>query len=61
MGISGEMDVSLDDFKDATIAVTLGSTILAIGSLAVLPPNIGATLCYLFALIPVGEFSKQRG
>ena len=54
LGISGEMDVSLDDFKDATIAVTLGSTILAIGSLAVLPPNVGATFCYLFALIPVG-------
>ena len=32
LGISGEMDVSLDDFKDATIAVTLGSTILAIGN-----------------------------
>ena len=53
LGISGEMDVSLDDFKDATIAVTLGSTILAIGSLAVLPPNVGATFCYLFALIPI--------
>ena len=53
LGISGEMDVSLDDFKDATIAVTLGSTVLAIGSLVLLPQNIGATLCYLFALIPV--------
>ena len=53
LGISGEMDVSLDDFKDATIAVTLGSTVLAIGSLIVLPENVGATLCYLFALIPV--------
>eukprot|EP00568_Trieres_chinensis_P003173 CAMPEP_0183293104 /NCGR_PEP_ID=MMETSP0160_2-20130417/1921_1 /TAXON_ID=2839 ORGANISM="Odontella Sinensis, Strain Grunow 1884" /NCGR_SAMPLE_ID=MMETSP0160_2 /ASSEMBLY_ACC=CAM_ASM_000250 /LENGTH=422 /DNA_ID=CAMNT_0025454165 /DNA_START=121 /DNA_END=1389 /DNA_ORIENTATION=+ len=54
LGVSGEMDVSLDDFKDATIAVTLGSTALAIGSLALLPENIGATLCYLFALVPVG-------
>mmetsp|Transcript_26189 Transcript_26189/g.56733 ORF Transcript_26189/g.56733 Transcript_26189/m.56733 type:complete len:403 (-) Transcript_26189:59-1267(-) len=53
LGISGEMDVSLDDFKDATIGVTLASTVLAIGSLIVLPENIGATLCYLFALIPI--------
>uniref|UniRef100_A0A7S4MBA1 Peptidase M41 domain-containing protein n=1 Tax=Odontella aurita TaxID=265563 RepID=A0A7S4MBA1_9STRA len=54
LGVSGEMDVSLDDFKDATIAVTLGSTVAAIASLALLPENVGATLCYLFALIPVG-------
>jgi len=53
LGISGEMDVSLEDFKDATIAVVLGSTALAIGSLALLPENVGASLCYLFALIPV--------
>ena len=32
LGISGEMDVSLEDFKDATIAVVLGSTALAIGN-----------------------------
>eukprot|EP00567_Pseudictyota_dubia_P018247 CAMPEP_0197442356 /NCGR_PEP_ID=MMETSP1175-20131217/8389_1 /TAXON_ID=1003142 /ORGANISM="Triceratium dubium, Strain CCMP147" /LENGTH=404 /DNA_ID=CAMNT_0042972813 /DNA_START=159 /DNA_END=1373 /DNA_ORIENTATION=+ len=54
LGVSGEMDVTLDDFKDATIAVTLGSTILAIAALAVLPENIGATVCYLIALVPVG-------
>lgn len=53
LGVSGEMDVSLDDFKDATIAVTLGSTVAAIASLIVLPENVGATFCYLFALIPV--------
>uniref|UniRef100_A0A6U3NQB2 Peptidase M41 domain-containing protein n=1 Tax=Ditylum brightwellii TaxID=49249 RepID=A0A6U3NQB2_9STRA len=54
LGVGGESDVSLDDFKDATIAVVLGSTALAIASLVFLPENIGATLCYLFALIPVG-------
>jgi len=52
LGVTGE-DVNLDDFKYATLWVTGGSTILAILSLAVLPPNIGATLCYLFALIPI--------
>lgn len=46
-------DVNLDDFKYATLWVTGGSTIAAILSLAFLPPNIGATLCYFFALIPV--------
>lgn len=54
LGVDGEYDVSLDDIKDATIAVTLGSTIAAIAALAVLPENIGATVCYLIALIPVG-------
>jgi hypothetical protein len=51
----GLMDstVSLDDFKYATLYVTGGSTIAAIISLAFLPPNIGATLCYGFALIPI--------
>jgi hypothetical protein len=45
--------VSLDDFKFATLYVTGGSIVLAVASLALLPPNIGATLCYLFALIPI--------
>mmetsp|Transcript_22921 Transcript_22921/g.35266 ORF Transcript_22921/g.35266 Transcript_22921/m.35266 type:complete len:393 (+) Transcript_22921:90-1268(+) len=54
LGVDGEMDVNLNDFKDATIAVTLGSTVAAIASLAFLPENVGATVCYLFALIPVG-------
>ena len=53
LGVEGDKDVNLDDFKDATIAVTLGSTALAIASLVFLPENIGATLCYLIALIPV--------
>jgi len=54
LGIGGEGDVSFEDFQDVTIAVVLGSTILGILSLAVLPDNIGATFTYLFALIPVG-------
>jgi hypothetical protein len=45
--------VSLQDFQDSTIAVTLGSTALAIASLALLPSNIGATLCYFIAFIPI--------
>uniref|UniRef100_A0A7S2RM93 Peptidase M41 domain-containing protein n=1 Tax=Eucampia antarctica TaxID=49252 RepID=A0A7S2RM93_9STRA len=53
LGVEGDVDVSLDDIKDATIAVTLGATALGIASLAFLPQNIGATLCYLFALIPI--------
>ena len=48
-----DSDVSLDDFKYATLYVTGGSTIAAIASLAFLPPNVGATLCYGFALIPI--------
>lgn len=54
LGIEGNVDVSLEDIKYATLAVTLGSTVFGIASLALLPQNIGATLCYLFALIPVG-------
>lgn len=53
LGVSGDMDVSLDDFKDATIVVAAASAVLAIGSLALLPENIGATLCYFFALVPI--------
>lgn len=48
-----QKDVNLDDFKYATLGVTAGSTALAILSLAVLPENIGATLCYFFAIIPI--------
>jgi hypothetical protein len=50
---NGKPEVELDDFKYATLWVTGISTVAAIGSLALLPPNIGATLCYLFAVIPV--------
>jgi len=45
--------VSLDDFKYATIGVTLGSGFLGILALAFLPPNIGPTVCYLLALMPI--------
>ena len=48
-----ETEVSLDDFKYATLYVAGGSAVAAIASLAFLPPNIGATLCYLFALLPI--------
>ncbi|KAL7515102.1 hypothetical protein ACHAXN_012463 [Cyclotella atomus] len=54
LGIGGEGDVKFEDFQDLTVAVVLGSTGLGIASLALLPENIGATLTYLFALIPVG-------
>lgn len=48
-----ESDVSLDDFKYATLYVTGGSTLAAWASLAFLPENVGATFCYLFALVPI--------
>jgi hypothetical protein len=48
-----QSEVSLDEFKYATLWVTGGATIAAIASLALLPENIGATLCYAFALVPV--------
>ena len=54
LGIGGEGDVKFEDFRDLTVAVVLGSTLLGILALAVLPPNVGATFSYLFALIPVG-------
>ncbi|KAL3799128.1 hypothetical protein HJC23_002256 [Cyclotella cryptica] len=54
LGIGGEGDVKFEDFRDLTVVVVLGSTALGIGALAVLPPNVGATFSYLFALIPVG-------
>eukprot|EP00548_Thalassiothrix_antarctica_P015229 CAMPEP_0194176906 /NCGR_PEP_ID=MMETSP0154-20130528/10772_1 /TAXON_ID=1049557 /ORGANISM="Thalassiothrix antarctica, Strain L6-D1" /LENGTH=380 /DNA_ID=CAMNT_0038891291 /DNA_START=49 /DNA_END=1191 /DNA_ORIENTATION=- len=53
LGITGEDEVTLDDLKDATIAVVLGSSALAVAALALLPQNIGATVCYLIALVPV--------
>mmetsp|Transcript_1967 Transcript_1967/g.4875 ORF Transcript_1967/g.4875 Transcript_1967/m.4875 type:complete len:407 (+) Transcript_1967:240-1460(+) len=54
LGIGGDKDVSFEDFKDLTVAVVLGSTVLGILALAVLPENVGATFTYLFALIPIG-------
>lgn len=53
LGIGGG-DVKFEDFRDLTVMVVLGSTLLGILTLAVLPPNVGATFTYLFALIPVG-------
>lgn len=54
LGVDGsKQDVSLDDFKDATIAVAGGSFALAILSLIVLPDNTGAAFSYFFALLPI--------
>jgi len=52
LGVGGEDDVSLDDFKMSLLYVTIGSSIGAVASLVV-GGNIGSTLCYLFALIPI--------
>lgn len=49
---SGEK-VSLDDFKYSTLFVLGGSSLAGVLSLALLPQNIGSTLCYFFALIPI--------
>lgn len=43
----------MDDFKYATLYVTGICSVLGVASLAFLPSNIGATLCYLLALIPI--------
>jgi len=51
--VNGEKDINMSDFLDVTIAVTLTSTVLAIASLKFLPQNTGATVCYLFALVPI--------
>jgi len=48
-----DSDVSLEDFKYATVAVLGGSTVAGVLSLAFLPPNVGATACYFFALLPL--------
>lgn len=48
-----DSNVNLDDFKYATIYVLAFSAISGVASLAFLPPNIGATLCYVFAVLPV--------
>jgi hypothetical protein len=53
LGISGEDDVSLDDFKYATLYITGGASVAGVAALAFLPENIGATVCYLVALIPI--------
>mmetsp|Transcript_31163 Transcript_31163/g.61693 ORF Transcript_31163/g.61693 Transcript_31163/m.61693 type:complete len:403 (-) Transcript_31163:123-1331(-) len=53
LGIGGEMDVSLDDFKDATVIVVAVASVLAVAALAFLPENVGATVCYFCALVPI--------
>lgn len=53
LGVSGEDDVSLDDFKYATLWITGGASVLGVAALAFLPENIGATVCYLVALVPI--------
>jgi hypothetical protein len=52
LGIGAE-EVSLDDFKYATLWVTGGCSVVGVASLAFLPENVGATVCYLVALIPI--------
>lgn len=49
----GVEEVSLDDFKYATLYVTGGCSVAGVAALAFLPENIGATICYLVALIPI--------
>jgi hypothetical protein len=53
LGLSGEGEVSLDDFKYAALGVTGACSVLGVAALAFLPENIGATVCYLVAVIPV--------
>jgi len=53
LGFGSEDDVSMDDFKYATLGVTLGASVLGVLALALLPENIGATVCYLLALVPI--------
>lgn len=52
LGIGVE-DVSLDDFKYGTLYVTGACSVLGVAALAFLPENIGATVCYLIAVIPI--------
>ncbi|KAL7472109.1 hypothetical protein ACHAXS_012432 [Conticribra weissflogii] len=54
LNIGGQSDVKFEDFRDLTVAVVLISSLLAVLSLAFLPPNLGAGLSYLLALIPIG-------
>jgi hypothetical protein len=53
LGISGEGEVGLDDFKYATLGVTLVCSVVGVSALAFLPDNVGATVCYLVAVIPI--------
>jgi hypothetical protein len=53
LGISGEGDVSLDDFKYATLYLTAACSVIGVGALVFLPENVGASVCYLAALLPI--------
>ena len=44
LGVGGEDDVSLDDFKYATLGVLAFSSITGVLALAFLPENVGATV-----------------
>ena len=48
-GTGAQGGADLDDLKWATVIVALGSAALGVAALALLPPNIGATACYLIA------------
>jgi hypothetical protein len=52
LGIGVE-EVSLDDFKYATLYVTGGCSVAGVAALAFLPENVGATVCYACALTPI--------
>ena len=49
----GKEEVTLDDLKFATLWVVGGSSVAGVASLALLPENIGATVCYFVALFPI--------
>jgi len=53
LSVSAQQEITMEDFQQTTIFVVVTSTVLAIGSLALLPENIGSTLCYFFAIIPL--------
>jgi hypothetical protein len=49
----GVEEVSLDDFKYATLYVTGGCSVAGVAALVFLPENVGATVCYAAAIIPI--------
>lgn len=53
LGFGTDGDVSMDDFRNAALGVTVTATVVGIAALAFLPDNIGATICYFAALVPI--------
>eukprot|EP00542_Grammatophora_oceanica_P016197 CAMPEP_0194046622 /NCGR_PEP_ID=MMETSP0009_2-20130614/22003_1 /TAXON_ID=210454 /ORGANISM="Grammatophora oceanica, Strain CCMP 410" /LENGTH=344 /DNA_ID=CAMNT_0038691991 /DNA_START=192 /DNA_END=1226 /DNA_ORIENTATION=+ len=53
LGLVGDIEVSMDDFKYATLYVTGTCSVLGVAALAFLPENVGATVCYAVAVIPI--------